>query len=102
MRASNFTLILMAALVMTLTLACRPANSSLSTGMSMQDAIAEMDRRGLKSRQMAYTTLHHAFDLPDRRTVVLVGDKTVNEIQIVNSDTLKSKRTIKSVATFTF
>jgi hypothetical protein len=66
--------------------------------MSMQDAISAMHRRGLEPSQMQFSSNHNAFDLPDGRTVVLFGDKSVDEISIiVNPDGPKSVRQTMSV-----
>lgn len=82
---------------------CSPAASSFTTGMKTQDAIDMMDRHGIKSQQMAYSITHHAFDLPDGRTIVLIGSPTVSEIQVVaNPDSPKAERKITIVQTVRF
>ena len=80
---------------------CTQSTASLTTGMKMQDAVSEMEKRGIPPQQMAYAATHNAFDLTDGRTVVLIGDKTVDDIQVIeNPDEPKSKRKTGSVDTF--
>ena len=69
----------------------------------MHDAISKMQRRGMEPQQMAYATSHNAFELTDGRTVVLLGNNTVDEIQVIsNPDEPKSNRKSKSVTTIKF
>jgi len=82
---------------------CTKPITRLESGMSMQDAVSEMHNRGIVARQMAYATLHNAFDLPDGRTVVLIGGKMVDEIRIIaNPEEPKLNRRSVTVATFEF
>ena len=103
MRAFRVSIIIAVLFVMAWNTGCSQSNASLATGMKMQDAVSEMKKRGLSPQQMAYATSHSAFDLKDGRTIVLLGDKLVDEIQIIaNPDDPKSSRKTKTVAGFKF
>ncbi len=92
-----------ALIAITLTTGCSQGNTSLATGMKMSDAISEMKRRGMEPQQMAYATPHNAFDLPDGQTVVLHGNNTVDEIEVIaNPAEPKSNRKSYSVTTIKF
>jgi len=93
-RSATITLLLLAMLA-----GCGQSNTELSTGMRMSDALSKMQQRKLKPSQMAYGSAHNAFDLIDGRTVVLFGNTTVKQIDVItNPDEPKSKRETKSVA----
>lgn len=71
--------------------------------MKLQDAIAAMQSRGLQSQQMGYSGPHAAFDLLDGRTIVLIGDKTVDAIEIIASgNEPKAGRLTETVERFEF
>ena len=77
--------------------------TTISTGMKMQVAVAAMKEQGLLPQQMAYATAHAAFDMADGRTIVLIGDATVTDIQIIaNPNVGKAGRKTTSVTTLAF
>ena len=75
--------LLLVVFAMTLVSGCSRSTTSLSTGMKMQDAVSEMKKLGIEPQKMAYSGAHNAFDLKDGRTVVLMGDQTVDEIELI-------------------
>lgn len=80
---------------------CSPKSSTLSTGMSMNVALTTVEANGYQEVQMQMVGPHHAFDLPDGRTVVLHGGGTVTSIEIITSNDLpKTQRTSEIVAQF--
>ena len=92
-----------ALLFLTMLAGCGQSNTELSTGMRMSDALSKMQQRKLKPSQMAYGSAHNAFDLIDGRTVILFGNTTVEQIDVItNPDEQKSNRKTKSVAEFSF
>lgn len=82
---------------------CGKSSTTLNTGMSMNHAVAEMKQRGLEPQQMAYVSVHQAFNLPDGRTVILFGEQSVEGIEVIpNPEEPKSKRTSKAVSAIEF
>ena len=82
---------------------CSAPQTKLTTGMKTQDAIDKMSQRKLKSSQMAFSSAHNAYDLPDGRTVVIFGTPTVTEIQVIDDAGLaKADRKVSIVQTVSF
>jgi predicted RNA binding protein YcfA (HicA-like mRNA interferase family) len=80
---------------------CSRTCSTLSTGMSMNVALTTLETNGYQEVQMQMAGPHHAFDLPDGRTVVLHGGGTVTSIEIItNGDLAKTQRSSEVVAQF--
>ncbi len=95
--------LLVIALCVTSVGGCTPQKTKLVVGMKMQDAVAAMNERGLNASKMGCFESHNAFDLPDRRTIVVIGDKTVGQIDIIrNPEVPKSERDEESVSVFEF
>ena len=103
MREIQNTLFFAAIFAIAVISGCSKPTTSLTSGMKMVDAVSEMKQRGLRPQKMAYATSHNAFDLTDGRTVVLIGDATVDEIQIIaNPSEPKSTRKTETVTTLKF
>lgn len=77
--------------------------TTITAGMSMAKAASIMNQRGLVPQQMQMAEPHQAYDLPDGRAVVLVGQQTVDAISIIAKPaTPKSARVTATVPTITF
>lgn len=67
----------------------------------MSSATAMMEKEGFESQEMAIEGRHYAFDLPNGRTVVFMGEETVDAILLIeNPHEPKSRRTSEYVETF--
>ena len=96
-------ILVLAAFAMIFFPGCGQTSTRVSKGMKMQDAVIAMGDRGLKPQQMAYSAAHKAFDLTDGRTIVLIGDGIVTDIQVINKpDKPRSEREIETVSNFDF
>ncbi len=70
----------------------------------MQDATQMMIARGISpAGPMAYSANSQSFNLPDGRCLVLIGDATVDTIDVItNPDLPKSERESSQVKQFEF
>ncbi len=70
----------------------------------MQDATQMMIARGISpAGPMAYSANSQSFNLPDGRCLVLIGDATVDTINVIaNPDLSKSERDYTQVKQFEF
>ncbi len=90
-KSSLFASLLFGALLL---VGCSKTTTTISTGMKMQDATEMMTARGISpAGPMAYSANNQSFNLPDGRCLVLIGDATVDSIDVIlNPDRPKSER----------
>lgn len=103
MRLFRYTAGIASLLAWTCFAGCSQETSNLSLGMEMNNATQLMEGRGLTARQMSYSVEHQAYDLSDGRTIVLMGEKTVDKIEVItNPDAPSVDRKSTTVTTFQF